>query len=141
MNIKIKKLHPEAILPAYATYGSACFDIYSLESVCTQQPQAIIKTGLAFEIPDGHALMVYSRSGQGFKSDIRLANCVGVIDSDYVGQLMVKLTRDVDAGIRVEYGERIAQGMIIPVQKVNFEEVDELKTTQRGEGGFGSTGK
>ena len=141
MQIKIKKLHPDAILPTYATDGSACFDIYSLESVCTQQPQAIIKTGLAFEIPEGYALMVYSRSGHAFKSDIRLANCVAVIDSDYRGELLVKLTRDVDAGIHVEYGERVAQGMIIPIEQVGFIEVDELKTTQRGEGGFGSTGK
>lgn len=140
MNIKIKKLHPEAIIPKYATDGAACFDIHSITECCTQEPQAILETGLAFEIPEDHVMLLFSRSGHAFKQDIRLANAVGVLDSDYVGQVMVKLTCDTNAGIKVSKGERIAQAMIIPVQQVSFEVVEELKSTERGEGGFGSTG-
>lgn len=86
-------------------------------------------------------MMVYSRSGHGFKSDTRLANCVGVIDSDYRGELMVKLTYDGnECGELIQPGDRIAQAMIIPVEQVQFELADELSDTERGTGGFGSTG-
>lgn len=142
--MKVKKLHPDARLPTYATPGAACFDLYA---VC-DAPQdlvggerSVIRTGLAFDIPQGYAMMVYSRSGHGFKNGVRLANCVGVIDSDYTGEVMVKLTCDeIDGGFVVATGDRIAQAMVIPVEQVYFEEVDELKTTARGAGGFGSTG-
>ena len=87
-------------------------------------------------------MLVYSRSGHGFKHDTRLANCVGVIDSDYRGELMVKLTYDgAEDGPFIEPGDRIAQAMIVPVSQVSFDVVDELSDTVRGSGGFGSTGK
>ena len=147
MEIKIKKLHPDAIIPKYATEFSACFDL------CAYMPNTsrsfidtyIFNTGLSFEIPRGYAMMIYSRSGHGFNGDMRLANCVGVIDSDYRGEVKVKLTKD-DAHqefrnhATIKHGDRIAQAMIIPVPDVNFIEVDDLTATERGTGGFGSTG-
>ena len=140
LNVKVKKLSEDAILPTYATGGSACFDLYTAEETAAFTDSGIFKTGLAFEIPEGYVMLVYSRSGHGFKNDIRLANCVGVIDSDYRGELLIKLTIDSNLIHVIGKGERIAQAMIVPYQSVLFEEVDELGTTERGVGGFGSTG-
>lgn len=147
MKVKIKKTHPDARTPEYATDGSGCFDIRAL----TDEPVTIylgeskvFDTGLAFEIPEGHVMLIYSRSGQAFKHGTRLANCVAVIDSDYRGEVKIKLTRDYETdteALTVCNGDRIAQGMIIPVPRVKFEEVQELSETDRGNGGFGSTGK
>lgn len=148
MQLKVKKLHPDAILPKYQTAGAACFDLHAV----MKEPWTIIDggvldipTGLAFEVPEGHVMLIYSRSGHGFKNNVRLSNCVGVIDSDYRGELRVKLTHDGTGAngytaFRVETGDRIAQAMIIPVQQVQLVEVDELGTTGRGVGGMGSTG-
>lgn len=146
MKVKIKKCREGAVIPQYSTVGAACFDLCAVldEDIFVHDTYpAIITTGLQFDIPEGYALMVYSRSGHGFKSDVRLSNCVGVIDSDYRGELMVKLTQDSESwsGFRVSSGDRIAQAMIIPVGRVSFEEVDTLSDTVRGDGGFGSTGK
>lgn len=140
MNINIKKLHPDAIMPTYGTAGAACFDLYARHSKSTGN-QTIISTGLAFEIPEGHVMMVYSRSGMGIKQGVRLANCVGVIDSDYRGEVMVALHADRDPWPEVRHGDRIAQAMIIPVNQVSFEVVEELSSTDRGTGGFGSSGR
>lgn len=154
LQLKIKKLHPDAIIPAYQSAGAACFDLHALISsdaegeqaanvLATHSTPAVIRTGLAFEVPEGFVLMIYSRSGHGFKHDVRLANCVGVIDSDYRGEVQVKLTNDgkgAGACLRVAHGDRIAQAMLIPVQQVRLLEVDELSQTERGTGGFGSTG-
>lgn len=146
MQVKIKKLHPDAIIPTYATDGSGCFDMHALSLRATylihQYSPEVITTGLAFEIPQDHVMLVFSRSGHGFNHGVRLANCVGVIDSDYRGEVKVKLTADTpDCGLHIKHGDRIAQAMIIPVQQVIFEVVDELSSTERGAGGFGSTGK
>lgn len=143
MKVKVKRLYDSAILPTYATDGSGCFDIYTMLNGDTDYNEPhTYSTGLAFEIPEGYAMLVFSRSGHGFKNDVRLSNCVGVIDSDYRGELKVKLTCDkIGWGLEVNAGERIAQGMIIPVPKVTFEEVTELSDTVRGSGGFGSSGK
>lgn len=144
ISVKVKKLNPAAIIPKYATPGAACFDIHSLTSGCVENDHPLVcETGLAFDIPVNHVMLVFSRSGHGFKNDVRLANCVGVIDSDYRGALGVKLTSDsaYSAGLRVAIGDRIAQAMVIPIDMVDFEEVDELSSTDRGAGGFGSTGK
>lgn len=150
MKVKIKKLHPAAIVPTYGTSGAACFDLYALDvngykhlgrHIDEYEP-VLCRTGLAFEVPEGHVMMVYSRSGHGFKYDTRLSNCVGVIDSDYRGEIMVKLTYDgAEDGPFIEPGDRIAQAMIVPVNQVSFDVVDELSDTDRGEVGFGSTGK
>lgn len=105
----------------------------------------VFRTGLQFEIPHGFAMLIYSRSGHGFNFETRLANGTGVIDSDYRGEVMVKLTREPSANtskaLLVKTGDRIAQAMIMPVPAVEFELADELTETERGAGGFGSTGK
>jgi dUTP pyrophosphatase len=156
MKIKVKKLYQDAQLPEYATDGSGCFDIraYVPDDVLPRGAvraatevgngdTVVFDTGLSFEIPKGHVMMIYSRSGHGFKNDVRLSNCVGVIDSDYRGELKVKLTGDFNDGentLLVFDGDRIAQGMVIPVKKIEFEEATKLSTTKRGGKGFGSTG-
>lgn len=142
----VKRLTDSAILPSFASAGAACFDLHAdlkSEDGCEQiifSYEHIFRTGLAFDIPEGYALMVYSRSGHGFKNDVRLANCVGVIDSDYTGEVKVKITIDNDGSFTVNHGDRIAQAMLIKLPSVQLVEVDELKTTERGANGFGSTG-
>ena len=144
--IRIKRLTASAQLPKFATAGAACFDLHA------DLPQSswvelgadgtvTIETGLAFEIPAGFVMLVYSRSGQGFKDNTRLANCVGVIDSDYRGQVRVKLTRDDGQNLTVCHGDRVAQCMVVPLPAVEFVEVEHLSETARGEGGYGSTGR
>ena len=156
MQIKIKKLHKDIATPKYATDGSACFDIQCFVAPVEVKGEILpvvtelnngdtitFSTGLQFEIPENHVMLVYSRSGHGFNNNVRLSNCVGVIDSDYRGELKVKLIGDFTnraAPLLVKSGDRIAQALILPVQQVMFEEVQELSTTDRGEGGFGSTG-
>ena len=149
--LKIKKLHPDAVEPRYATDGSGAFDIPAYLHEATRWRGARLNpentltlgTGLSFEIPEGHVMLVFSRSGHGFNRDIRLANCVGVIDSDYRGELKVKLTHDggeyADT-LTVQHGDFVAQAMIVPIPKVEFEFVQSLSDTARGTGGFGSTG-
>jgi len=142
MNIKVKPLSDLAKLPEYATAGSACFDIATTSDGVDVTPgsSAVLKTDLSFEIPPGYVMLVYSRSGHGFKNGIRLANGTGVIDSDYRGELMVKLHNDSSRIFSINRGDRIAQAMIVPVQQVEFDAVEELSDTERGAGGFGSTG-
>lgn len=136
-------MYPGVKLPEYATEGAACFDIrayfhdHSLRNVVDT---AVIDTGLIFEIPANHVLLVFSRSGHGFKNDVRLANCVGVIDSDYRGELKVKLTNDSNREFIVTHGDRIAQGMIVPAPQYKLEESYVVSNTARGSGGMGSTG-
>ena len=147
MQIKIKKLHPKAKMPTYATDGAGWFDLYSTNQVAllVQEGWPVeVGTGLAFEIPTGHGMLIMSRSGHGFKFDTRLSNCVGCIDSDYRGEVKVKLTCDIDREehmpMSIMPGDRVAQACIIPLPRIGFEFVDELGATERGAGGFGSTG-
>jgi len=143
IDVKFEKLHEDAQVPTYATDGSGCFDFYACTyGLKTCAESVTIGTGIAVEIPAGHVLLIFSRSGHGFKNDVRLANCVGVIDSDYRGEIMVKLRKDsIDINtLNINHGDRIAQGMMIPFQKVQFVEVENLIDTERGTGGFGSTG-
>lgn len=149
MQLKVKKLHAAAILPKYATDGAACFDLHAVapdEWAIYPTVPTTVRTGLSFEIPTGYVMLIFSRSGHGFKHDTRLANCVGVIDSDYRGEVMVKLTRDPNADtpiapLRFRHGDRIAQAMVVPYPRVEFIEADSLTDTERGAGGFGSTGQ
>lgn len=153
MQVKIKKLHPNAKTPTYATDGSGCFDLYaattegqSLGGILLNPGSPLkCETGLAFEIPPGHVMLIFSRSGHGFKHGARLANCVGVIDSDYRGGVAVKLTCDEEENpvdlLLIAPGDRIAQAIILPFQQVQFLEVEELTDTARGANGFGSTGE
>lgn len=154
MNLRIKKLHPDAIVPTYATDGAACFDLHALTvrdhftlgSGVDHGRPVECGTGLSFEIPAGYVMLIFSRSGHGFKHAVRLANCVGVIDSDYRGEVKVKLTKDFlwsdddSPAPHCRPGERIAQAMVLPVERVRFDVVEELSETKRGAGGFGSTG-
>lgn len=149
MKLKVKKLHEDAILPRYRTPGAACFDIFAClpdndAAIASGPfPSTVIPTGLAFEIPTGWVMKVFSRSGHGFKQGTRLANCVGIIDSDFRGELLVKLHQDAERGnLFFVHGDAIAQGMLVPVERVEFDEVpedEELSETVRGARGFGHT--
>lgn len=148
VQIKIKKTHPDAIAPIYASKGAACFDLHTVDHEPTLvRDVAAFRTGLAFEIPEGKAMLIFPRSGHGFNSDTRLSNCTGVIDSDYRGEVKVKMIRDraVEPAIEVVAtkdgtpGSRVAQALIVDAEQVEFIFDDELSDTERGEGGFGST--
>ncbi len=143
MKLKVLKMYDDVKLPVYATDGSGCFDIFGYDIVDAGDNTETFSTGLKFEIPKGFVLQVFSRSGHGFNKDIRLANCVGIIDSDYRGELKVKLTCDdtTKGFVDVRKGERIAQAMLVNSLRLEFEVVTELSETERGEGGFGSTDK
>ncbi len=142
--LKIKKLNKQAIVPKYATKGAACFDLHCLDDdvlLTVDKPTHVFSTGLAFDIPEGKVMLAFSRSSQGFKYDVRLANCTGVIDSDYTGEVKVKLTLDGANSVLVNKFDRVCQCMLVDVEQFEFEEVDELKLTERGDNGIGSTGK
>lgn len=141
MKLNVMKCHPDAVIPKYETAGAGCFDIVSISEggVGLSNGAMVFRTGLKFEVPEGWTMLVFSRSGHGFKSDVRLSNCVGVIDSDYRGELLVKLRSDAPASFAVLKGDRIAQAMLISTPKVELEEVSELSETKRGAKGFGST--
>ena len=141
MKLKICKLHPDAQQPTYGTPGAACFDLHTVHGGEVGAYQSgTFGTGLAFEIPDGHVLLVFSRSGHGFKYGLRLANCVGVIDADFRGEVMVKLRNDSPVGFGFEQGDRVAQALVLPVPRVAFDVVEQLSLSERGAGAFGSTG-
>ena len=143
--VKIKLLTSTAKLPVYATDGAACFDIYAddvIESGFVGENLVVkYSTGLAFELPKGKALMIYSRSGDGIKRRITLSNSTGVIDSDYRGEVIVQLESSSTIRAFPRVGKRICQAMIIDAPQYEFEVVDELSESERGADGFGSTGR
>jgi len=141
--VNIKKLDERAVIPTYGTKFSAGADLYAVldEKVVIKSGETIlIKTGLSMEIPVGYAGLIYARSGLASKKGLAPANKVGVVDSDYRGEVMVALHNHSNEDRVIEHGERIAQLVITPFYKANFEVVEELDFTNRGEGGFGSTG-
>lgn len=139
--IKFKKLHEDAKLPVYSTEGAGGFDISAVSlGVADSTETAIYGTGLAVELPKGKSLLLLSRSGHGFNKDIRLSNCVGLIDSDYRGEIKAKLRGDGKHAPVFTKSNRIMQGIIIDTPQYKFEWAEELSETQRGDGGFGSTG-
>lgn len=141
--VSVQKLHPNAKLPSYGSLEAAGADLYAcLEQSVTIAPgeSAWIPTGIALEIPRGCAGLIYARSGLACKKGLAPANKVGVIDSDYRGQVVVVLHNHGTEPQTVEQGERIAQLVITPVLTPAYEEVKELSSSQRGAGGFGSTG-
>ena len=143
-SIRVKKLSPKAILPTYGSVEAAGADLYAcLEEGVTIQPgeTVFIPTGIALEVPKGCAGLVYARSSMGVKRGLAPANKVGVIDSDYRGEIKVVLLNHGKVPQTVEHGERVAQFLITPVLTPQYEEVAELTDTDRGAGGFGSTGK
>jgi dUTP pyrophosphatase len=145
MKIKIKKLRPGARVPSFASPGSAGCDLYACieqgETVVAPHSCAKICTGIAAAIPEGYFGAVFARSGLASKQGLRPANCVGVCDSDYRGEYIVALFNDSGEPRSIRDGDRIAQLVILPCVSAEFEQVDELDNTERGAGGFGSTGK
>lgn len=141
--VKVKKLNDKAILPTYGSPYSAGADLYACmdENVTIHPGETVmIKTGLAMEIPEGFAGLIYARSGLATKKGLAPANKVGVIDADYRGEIMVPLYNHSQSEVMVEHGERIAQMVITPFLTAEYFLVDELDETERGVGGFGSTG-
>ena len=143
-DVNIKKLNENAVIPTYGTEYAAGADLYACmdEAITINSGEtAFIKTGLAMEVPVGYAGLIYARSGLACKKGLAPANKVGVIDSDYRGEIMVALHNHSNEAVVVESGERIAQLVITPYIVAAFNQVDELEETVRGEGGFGSTGR
>ena len=141
MIAKFVKLKDDARIPTQGSKKAAGFDVYANASaVIYPGSTKLIPTGLAIQPPEGFCAKVYARSGLAAKRGLRPANCVGVCDEDYTGEYMVALHNDSDTPQSIEVGERIAQLMFEPYYSVDFVEVDELDKTERGAGGFGSTG-
>ena len=143
MKINIKRLSENATVPTYGSLYAAGADLYACideDTVIAPKETKLIKTGLAIELPIGYAAFIYARSGLASKRGLAPANKVGVIDCDYRGEIMVALHNHSEVQQTVAKGERIAQMVIAPYITAEFTEVDELSDTQRGSGGFGSTG-
>ena len=144
MNVHVKKLHSNAVLPTYGSAEAAGADLYAcLEEPVTIAPGEVfwVPTGIALEVPKGCAGLVYARSSMGAKRGLAPANKVGVVDSDYRGEIKVVLLNHSSVPQTLQPGERVAQFVITPVLRPSYEEVAELSDTDRGAGGFGSTGK
>lgn len=157
IRIKIKRLHPDAIIPQYATESASGFDLVAIEETAIAQGETkLIKTGLALEVPNGFELQIRPRSGLSLKTNLRVANSPGTVDADYRGEIGVIITNigsschdrfgngcgcQSDGRILIKKGDRIAQGVICPVVRGMFMGSESLNETKRGDGGFGSTGK
>ena len=144
MKIQIKKLKDNAVIPTRGSMEAAGYDLYAaIDEPVTIPPHETVKigTGLAIAVPQGYFGAIFARSGLAAKQGLRPANCVGVADSDYRGEYIVALHNDTDEKRIIEPGERIAQLVVMPYLTVEFDEVEELSETERGAGGFGSTGK
>ncbi len=143
MQVRIKKLNENAVIPSYAKEGDAGMDLVATSIISNTSTQITYGIGLALEIPKGFVGLIFPRSSVR-KTRLMLSNCVGVVDSGYRGELQAtfnKINNDSVSENDYKVGDRIAQIMIIPHPPIEFEEADELSDTERGEGGFGSTGK
>ncbi len=139
--IRFKKLDSKAKVPTYGSQSAAGADLYALEGAEILPGQTVlIHTGIALEIPEGYAGLIYARSGLATKQGLAPANKVGVIDADYRGEIMVSLHNHSAEARKIDGGERIAQLVVTPFLRVDFDEVSDLSDTDRGAGGFGSTG-
>lgn len=138
MLVKLKKLHPSAKTPRYAKTGDAAFDIFATEAHFSGKT-CELATGWSCEVPPGYGLFIFSRSGHGFKHGMRLANCVGIIDSGYRGEVKVKLTLDGDSWGGLDTDVAVAQGVVLPIEQAEFQLTEALSDSERGVGGFGST--
>ena len=141
--VEIKKLSEDAVLPAYQTEGAAGMDISAClteDVILNPMERKLIPTGFAIAVPNGYAAYLYARSGLASKKGITLPNCVGVIDSDYRGEVKVALVNLSDEPFEIKNGDRIAQMVISPVIQAILVEKEELSETKRAGGGFGSTG-
>lgn len=150
MIVKIKKLHKNAVMPSYAKPGDAGMDLTAVSKSYDDAGNVVYGTGLAFEIPEGYVGMVFPRSSCTKKS-ILLGNAVGIIDSGYRGEVTLKFKPSLTMSSKVNYrsglpddydvGERVGQIIIMPYPQIEFEEADELSETERGTGGYGSSGR
>lgn len=139
MNLKIKALHPDFIPPRYASAGAAAFDLHAVEAGMALAGEITkIPLGCAVEVPEGAALLITARSGHGAKHGAGVPHGYGLIDPDYRGELFMLFVTE--RTFSWSAGERIAQGLLVPAHHARFDMVDELSTTARGDGGFGSTG-
>ena len=145
VEVRVQKMNPAAIIPTKATDGAAGFDLYACPDknayFAQSGGQIMVHTGIAMEIPKGYFGAIYARSGLSTKHGLRPSNCVGVIDSDYRGEIMVALRNDSMCFQSIQIGERVAQIVIMPCPDVTILECSELSGTVRGECGFGSTGR
>jgi len=143
MKVRIKKLNENAVIPSYAKDGDAGMDLVATSIISENDTQITYGIGLALEIPNGFVGLIFPRSSVR-KTRLMLSNCVGVVDSGYRGELQAtfnKINQNSIAENDYKVGDRIAQIMIIPHPPIEFKEVNDLSETERGEGGFGSTGK
>lgn len=144
MKVKIKKIHPDAVIPQYATSGSAGLDLHAMidtEYRLHPNETALVKTGIAIHLDNSeYAAMILPRSGLGHKHGIVLGNLVGLIDSDYQGEIKISCWNRSADSFLIKPMDKIAQLIIVPVNKAIFEIVDSFDASERGEGGFGSTG-
>ena len=145
MVVHVKKLNSAAVLPRRGSAQAAGYDLFAClpEGEITLQPGETrrISLGLALALPEGYFGAVFARSGLATRQGLRPANCVGVVDSDYRGENMVPLHNDSAVPQTIRHGDRVAQMVVLPYLAVDFTEVEELDETERGEGGFGSTGR
>ena len=144
LNVLVKRLHCNAVLPVKGSVEAACFDLHVVHAV-TDDVGFTVHTGLAVALPPGYGMLIFPRSGLGTRLGLTLRNGTGVIDSDYRGEILLKLNmghqdRWAEIEEALKPGSRIAQAMIIQVPEFQMQEVDELPSTERGAGGFGSTG-
>lgn len=142
--VKYMKLNKFAKEPTRGSAEAAGYDLYAAtDSKCEIQPHQTVKigTGLSIELPSGTFGAIFARSGLATKQGLRPANCVGVVDSDYRGEVIVAIHNDTNDTQAIQAGDRIAQLVVLPYTSVDFDEVEKLSETDRGEGGFGSTGK
>ena len=158
MQVKVKKLHPDAVIPRYAKQGDAGLDLTAISKSFDDNGNTVYDTGLAFEIPEGYVGLLFPRSSNS-KTDLRLTNSVGVVDSGYRGSVMFKYRNDGYAKLNIPYlksymdlpnftfdneyeaGDRVGQLLILPYPQIELIDSEELSSTERGTGGYGSTGK
>lgn len=141
MQVQIKKLYEDSIIPTRGSKEAAGHDLYAYEGAIIEPHTTVkVRTGVAIKAPEGTFGAIFARSGLATKQGLRPANCVGVCDSDYTGEYIVALHNDTNEIQNITAGERIGQVIFIPYVDVAFMEVKELEATERGDGGFGSTG-
>ena len=139
--LKVKKLHKDAVIPSYAKNGDAGMDLYSVEAIgILSGERVLVKTGISIELPKGYEAQIRPRSGLALKKGITVLNTPGTIDEGYRGEIGVILINHSDEIVFIQKGDRIAQMVINKIESVKIEEVKELSDTDRGTGGFGSTG-
>jgi len=142
IDIRIKKLHPDAIIPTYSKLGDSGCDLYSLEEfVLEPMDRCLVHCGIAISIPYGFEGQIRPRSGKAIKEGLTVINTPGTVDAGYRGEIMIGIINLSTTLAYIGKGDRIAQLIIVPVLKANFIEVNELDETERGDGGFGHTGK